>query len=64
MRLLYEIRWKDENKFVYLICDPPQYLDEPDLFQWMRETRDDDPDLYAEIVQAYFQWKKNTRKEI
>jgi hypothetical protein len=36
----------------------PQYLDEADLLQWMRESRDDDPELYAELVRIYFELKK------
>lgn len=42
---------------VYL-HDANQYLDAADLVQWMRETRDDDPDLYAALVKIYFQLRK------
>ena len=54
----YEIIQKDGKRFVYLNSDPPQYLDAADLWQWLKETRDDDPDLYAELVHAYFLLKK------
>ena len=39
--------------------NPPQYLDADDLAAWMVDTRDDDPDLYAELVQVYFQLRKH-----
>jgi hypothetical protein len=49
----YKIALKDGKRFVYLNSDPPQYLDEKDVAAWMRETRDDHPDLYAKLVHAY-----------
>lgn len=52
MRLTYEIVKRDQKRFVYL-SEVPQYLDCDDLVSWMREVRDDDPDLYAELVPLY-----------
>ena len=51
-KIKYKIVQKDCQRFVYLF-DPPQYLDAIDMSQWLRETRDDDPDLYAQLVHAY-----------
>ena len=51
-KLQYKIVQKDCQQFVYL-PHVPQYLDEADMSQWLRETRDDDPDLYAQLVHAY-----------
>jgi hypothetical protein len=48
----FEIVQKDGKRFVYL-PHVPQYLDRTELVQWMRDTRDDQPDLYAELVHAY-----------
>ena len=59
MKLAYKIRVIDGKRVVYL-SDPPQYLDACDLWQWMVETRDDNPDLYAQLVHIYFLLKKTT----
>jgi hypothetical protein len=58
----YRIVTKDQKRLVYL-PDPPQYLDACDVWMWMVETRDEDSDLYAEIVQMYFKLKKTYTKE-
>jgi hypothetical protein len=60
--LSYRIITKDCKRLVYL-SDPPQYLDDQDVWEWLAEKRDEDPDLYAEIVQMYFQLKKTYTKE-
>ncbi len=50
--MTYEIRLKDNARYLYL-HNPPQYLDAADLWQWLIDTRDDDPELYAELVHVY-----------
>jgi hypothetical protein len=57
-KLTYKILEKPGKRFVYLYCDPPQTMDADEVFQWMKETRDDDPDLYAELVHIYFLLRK------
>lgn len=57
MNLAYKITTYG-NKPCVCLFNPPQYLDVDDLVQWMVDTRDDDPDLYAALVPIYFQLKK------
>ena len=52
MKFRYQIITKDQKRLMYL-PDVPQYLDCVELGRWLRETRDADPDLYAELVHAY-----------
>jgi hypothetical protein len=59
--MTYTIVKRGSETCVYLTSvDPPQYLNETDLSQWMRDTRDDNPDLYAELVSAFMQLRKAT----
>ena len=59
--MTYKIVVKGSELFVYLSSvDPPQYLNKDDMLEWMRETRDDNPDLYAELVSAYVALSKAT----
>ncbi len=57
MKIAYQIIEKDNRRLVRL-DNPPQYLDASDLWQWLKETRDDNPDLYATLVHVYFLLKK------
>ena len=52
MKLAYQIVSKDQKRLMYL-PDVPQYLDCVELGRWLKETRDTDPDLYAELVHVY-----------
>jgi hypothetical protein len=52
MKLDYQLVQKDQKRFVYL-SECGQRLDAADLWQWMKETRDEDPELYAQLVHAY-----------
>lgn len=59
--MTYTIVKRGSETCVYLTSvDPPQYLNESELSQWMRDTRDDNPDLYAELVSAFVQLRKAT----
>jgi hypothetical protein len=50
----YKIVEIDGKKCVYLYsCDPPQYLCAADLWQWLKELREEDSPLYPQLVHAY-----------
>jgi hypothetical protein len=59
--MTYEITARGSELCVYVTSiDPPQYLTLAELSAWMRETRDGNPDLYAELVPAYIALSKAT----
>lgn len=59
--MTYKIVMHGSEMCVYLMSvDPPQYLTLDDLGAWLRETRDDNPNLYAELVSAYVALSKAT----
>ena len=59
--MTYKIIVRGSELCVYVTSiDPPQYLTLAELSSWMRETRDDNPDLYAELVSAYMALRKAT----
>ena len=59
--MTYKIILRGSELCVYVTSiDPPQYLTLAELSAWMRETRDSNPDLYAELVSAYVALSKAT----
>ena len=59
--MTYKLVMHDGEMCAYLYTiDPPQYLTLDDLINWMRDKRDEDPDLHAELVQAYVALSKAT----
>ena len=48
----FEIVTTSAGRFVK-ISDPPQLMSRDDLWQWMIDARDDNPNLYAHLVHAY-----------
>ena len=54
MKLRYKFASEGQNRFVYLNSgDLPLRLDKDDLGAWLHDARDDNPDLYAELVHIY-----------
>lgn len=56
--LPYSFIYIDGQKSVK-ISDPPQIMTASELFQWMKEVRDEDSDLYHELVKIYFKLRKS-----
>jgi hypothetical protein len=52
MKLKYKILEQPGKRLVYF-PHIPQTLDASELSQWMKETRDDNPDLYSQLVHVY-----------
>lgn len=56
--LPYSFHEQDGQKVVKMFCDPPQIMTASELSQWMKELRDTNPPLYAEVVPIYIKLRK------
>ena len=51
----YYLLVKNDTRYLVL---PDFVLDSEDVLMWLNDVRDDEPDLYQELVHIYFQLRK------